>query len=83
MEILLNEGTITETIENIAAKGEFAGFNQFLLLSQCFQKLSAAEELESVYMWERIKQDNDQFLLLTQCFLFYSSPMHEVQGELL
>ena len=26
---------------------------QFLLLSQCFQKSSAAEASESVYMWER------------------------------
>ena len=34
------------------AKGEIARFEQFLLLSQCFQKLSAAEVSESVYMWE-------------------------------
>ena len=29
--------------ENIVAKGEITCFEQFPLLSQCFQKLSAAE----------------------------------------
>ena len=36
-------------------KGEIPCFEQFLLLSKCFQKSSAAEASESVYMWERIK----------------------------
>ena len=35
---------------NIVAKGEIACFEQFLLLSLCFKKLSAAEASESVYM---------------------------------
>ena len=35
------------------ANGEIACFEQFLLLPQCFQKLSAADASESVYMWER------------------------------
>ena len=29
-------------------------FEQLLLLSKCFQKLSAVEVSESVYMWERV-----------------------------
>ena len=38
------------------AKGEIARFVQFLLLSLCFQKPSAAEASESVYMREWVKQ---------------------------
>ena len=34
------------------AKGDIACFEQFLLLSQCFQKLAAAEASESVFMRE-------------------------------
>ena len=37
------------------AKGEIASFEQFLLLPQCFQKTSAAERSESVYLLERVK----------------------------
>ena len=33
-------------VENIVAKGEIVQHEQFLLWSQCFQKLSAAEALE-------------------------------------
>ena len=49
--------------ENVVAKGEIARFEQFLLLSQCFQKLSAAVASESVYMKERV---NNHFTLLLQ-----------------
>ena len=38
------------------AKGEIACFEQFLHLSQCFQKSSAADASESVYKWERVKE---------------------------
>ena len=40
-------------IENIVAKGEIAQNEQFLLLSQEFQKSSAAEASKGVYLWER------------------------------
>ena len=50
----MNEVIFTEKVENIVAKGEIAHFMQFLLLSQCFQKLSASEASESVYKWERV-----------------------------
>ena len=43
-------------VENIVAKGEIARFEQFLLLSKCFQKSSAADASKCVYMWERIKR---------------------------
>ena len=35
------------------AKEEIAHFEQLLLWSECFQKSSAAEESESIYMRER------------------------------
>ena len=41
-------------VENIVSKGEIARFEQFLLLPLCFQKPSAAEASESVYMRERV-----------------------------
>ena len=47
-------------VENILAKGEVARFEQFLLLSQCFQKSSAAEASERVFMWERVKPHENQ-----------------------
>ena len=34
-------------VENIEAKGEIARFEQFLLLSHCFQKSSAAKASET------------------------------------
>ena len=47
---------LLDKIENIVAKGEIARFEKFLLLSQCFQKSSAADASESVYMRERINK---------------------------
>ena len=37
------------------ANGEVACFEQFILLPQCFQKSSAAEASESIYIRERVK----------------------------
>ena len=37
------------------AKGEIARFEQFLLCHYVFEKPSATEASESVFMWERIK----------------------------
>ena len=42
-------------VENMVSKGEIACFEQFLLLSLCFKKPSAAEASESFYMRERVK----------------------------
>ena len=52
---------LSNSVENILAKGEIARFEQFLFLSQCFRKLSAAEVSESVYMWERVKNSFQQY----------------------
>ena len=42
------------------ANGEIAHYEQFIHLPQCFQKLSAADASESIYMWERVKHDNNR-----------------------
>ena len=47
---------LLKRVENIVVKGEIARFGQFFLLSQCYQKSSAAEASESIYMWERVKK---------------------------
>ena len=54
------KGQLLKQVENIVAKGETDRFEQFLLLSQYFQKLSAVEAPESVYMWERVKDGNEE-----------------------
>ena len=47
-----NEGIVTKkNVENVVAKGKIAYIEQFLLLSGCFQKLSATD----VSKWERVK----------------------------
>ena len=46
----------------MVAKGEIAHYEQFLLLSQCFQKSSAAETSENVYMRQMVKNTVDMAL---------------------
>ena len=41
---------LLKRVENIVTKGEIACFEQFLLLSQSFQKSSAAEASQNVYI---------------------------------
>ena len=42
--------SLVNRVENIVAKGETAKNEQFLLFLQCFEKSSAAEASESVYV---------------------------------
>ena len=49
--------------EDMVAKGEIAHYEQSLLLSPCFQKLSAAEASESVYMWEKVETNKKELYL--------------------
>ena len=50
---------VLNKVENIEAKREIAHYiNNFLLLQQCVQKLSAAEASESVCMWEGVTEIN-------------------------
>ena len=41
-------------VENISTNGEIAHHEQFHPLPKCFQRSSAAEASESVYMMERV-----------------------------
>ena len=43
-----------QEVENIVEKGGIGHHEEFLLLSQCFQKSSASETSESVCMLERV-----------------------------
>ena len=45
---------LLKEVENIVAKGEIARFEQLVLLSQCFQKSSAAEASESVSVRRKV-----------------------------
>ena len=41
---------LSNWVENIVGKGEIAHYEQFLLFSQCFQKLSVADVSKRVSM---------------------------------
>ena len=41
---------LSDWVENIVGKGEIARYEQFLLLPQCFQKLSVVDDSERVSM---------------------------------
>ena len=45
-----------EKVKNIVAKGDIAYYQQYLLLSQCFQKLSATYLSKCVCKWDRAKE---------------------------
>ena len=42
---------VLERVENIVEKGENAGYQHFLLIPQCFQKLSIPEVLKVGIVW--------------------------------
>ena len=55
-----NKKTVTQKlgvwrVENIMAKGENAGYQHFLLLPLCFQKLSFSELSKLGILWYRVK----------------------------
>ena len=71
-------------VENIVSKEEIACFEQFLRLSQSFQKSSAAEASESVYMWERVNilaepVNVHGHILCTILFIDSCNQIHHVQ----
>ena len=41
---------LSDSVENIVGKEEIARYEQFLLFSQCFQKLSVVDALKWVFM---------------------------------
>ena len=42
-------------VENTVGKGEFAGYEQFLLFPQCFHKTCTADTQKPGLVWERAK----------------------------
>ena len=42
---------VTDWVENIVRKGENAGYQQFLLFPQCFQKASFPASLKVGIVW--------------------------------
>ena len=64
---------LSDRVENIVGKGEIARYEQFLLLPQCFQKLSIVDVSKWVSMEYRVKaiaDDNIVSLDLFNPFLF-------------
>ena len=46
---------VTDWVENIAGKGENAGYQHSILFPQCFQKLSVSGLLKVENLWKRVK----------------------------
>ena len=55
-------------VENIVAKGDIAYFEQCFLLQQFFQKSSAAEASEIIYMLERVKFFSRMVYVNVHCY---------------
>ena len=54
-------------VENIMAKGEIACFDQFLLLSLCFQKAVCCRGVRKrLYMWGRVIQIQEAYMMPLQ-----------------
>ena len=43
-----------DRVENIVRKGENAGYQHFLLFSQCFQKASSTSSLKAGIVWQSV-----------------------------
>ena len=52
----------SDRVENIVGKEEIARYEQFLLFSQCFRKLSVVDALKRVFMAQRVNH------LVSFCF---------------
>ena len=47
-----------DRVENIVGKGENAGYQHFLLFSQCFQRASFPDVSKGVIVWEWVNPTN-------------------------
>ena len=66
--------SVSKSVENIVGKGENAGYQQFLLFPQCFQKASFSGPLKFVIVWSRVK-----LLSLSKVGLVKSKNIHIVK----
>ena len=58
----------SDRIENIVGKGENAGYQYFLLFSQCFHKPSFPEPLQVENVWWSVKKQHDSRFLHIDLF---------------
>ena len=61
--------SVFDRVENIAGKGENAGYQHFLLFTQCFEKASFPDMSKGVVVWEWVKS-NSRF---SPCIISYNS----------
>ena len=47
--------SVFDTVETIVGKGENAGYQHFLLFTQCFEKVSFPDKSKGVIVWEWVK----------------------------
>ena len=57
-------GYVFDRVENIVGKGENAGYQQFLLFPQCFQKSDLLGSLKLRTLWERLNMQSRVFTTL-------------------
>ena len=50
-----NGRKLSKQVKNAVGKGEIAGYKQFLLSPQCFQKACFPEATKGVIVWEWVK----------------------------
>ena len=65
--------SVYERVENIAGKGENAGYQHFLLFLQCFQTLSSTGSLKPRIVWKGIKT------LSLEIYIYSKSHMGDLQ----
>ena len=57
-----NSRKFSERVENTVGKGDIAGYKQFLLFPQCFQKACFLEASKGVIVWKWVKLDQERLL---------------------
>ena len=54
--------SVYDNVENIVGKGEYAGYQPFLLFPQCFENASFPDVSNGVIVWEWVKR-------LSHCYM--------------
>ena len=57
--------SVFDRVENIVGEREHAGFQHFLLFSQCFEKTSFPDTSKGVIVWEQVNPITTQYRILT------------------
>ena len=67
----------SDRVENIVGKGENAGYQHFLLSSQCFQKASSIGSSKVGIVWLKVERG----LVLTFKIIFKLFQMYQIEGH--